>query len=200
MKTTTSVLIQALLLVNLGVVVGLGANALRGRQHINLCRDYHVHGPTSKKAVTPGSTEPKPPNTTMTNTTGTSSTNPKPAPQSNVMTFDNMTKIVGNPNRYGLDVIIDARDDGPYGDGHIPGAVQFWPYAPDYYMSAVEVAMAAERVILYCNGGECEDSHMAAEIFQQYGVMPQQIYIYSGGWEEWVAKDMPVESNGGGTP
>lgn len=187
MKTTGSVLIQALLLVTLGLVVGLGANSMRGRQHIDLSRDYYVHHQPAPKPATPAPA-------------GTDSTDAGPEPKSNVMTFDDMAAIVGDPNRFGLDVIIDARDDGPYGEGHLPGAVQFWPYAPDYYMAAIEMSMAAERVILYCNGGDCEDSHMAGEILQQYGVMPEQIYIYSGGWEEWVAKDMPIETNGGDTP
>lgn len=195
MKSIGTVLLQALLLVSLGLVVGLSTNALRGRQHIDLHRDYRIHrqaAPTPVGSEPPGRTAAAVPEVATSPGAAT-----QPASGQRTVSFDELAAIINDPNRYGLDAIIDARDDVPYRDGHIPGAVQFWPYAPDYYMAAVDRAMAAERVILYCNGGECADSHMAGELLQQYGILPEQIFIYAGGWEEWEAKNMPIEKNGG---
>ncbi|MCH8851699.1 MAG: rhodanese-like domain-containing protein [Planctomycetes bacterium] len=86
-------------------------------------------------------------------------------------------------------VFIDARDDAHYAQCHIPSAIQFDYYRPDEYIDNVrDFAADAEIVIIYCNGGECEDSIQAARylIEEIEDPLPFEIvYVFEGGIQEW---------------
>jgi rhodanese-related sulfurtransferase len=93
----------------------------------------------------------------------------------------------------GLNVFIDARNDQHFEEGHIPGAVQFDPYHVEQYLDAAAAkANAAEKVIVYCNGGDCEDSIYACRELLTAGVPYESIYLFEGGWKEWSAAQQPV--------
>lgn len=94
----------------------------------------------------------------------------------------------------GAVVFVDARDDALYQAGHVPGAWQFDHYRPEHYLPAVLPAcLAAEQVVVYCQGGECEDSEFAAVALGDAGVPRQRLFIYGGGFTEWVTNGLPVE-------
>lgn len=96
-----------------------------------------------------------------------------------------------------LFVFIDARDDRHYQEGHIPGAYQFDHYRADKYLAAVLPAcQAAEQVVVYCTGGDCEDSEFAAIILRQAGIPAEKVFVYGGGMNEWAANGLPVEIGG----
>jgi len=102
-----------------------------------------------------------------------------------------------NDPRYGqhLIVIIDARDDKHYAEGHIPGAYQFDHYHPEKYLGVIfPVCQSAEQVVVYCNGGDCEDSEYAAIMLRDAGIANQKLFVYSGGITEWTAKQFPIET------
>jgi|SRR5215471_6015296 len=102
-----------------------------------------------------------------------------------------------NDPRYGqhLVVFIDARDDKHYAEGHIPGAYQFDHYHPEKYLATIfPVCQSAEQVIVYCNGGDCEDSEYAAIMLRDAGIPNQKLFVYSGGITEWTAKKFPLET------
>ncbi len=86
-------------------------------------------------------------------------------------------------------VFIDARDDADYQKCHIPNAIQFDYYHPDNYMADVrDFAGDAEIVILYCNGGECEDSIQAARYLTEEIDDPLPfdiVYVFEGGIQDW---------------
>lgn len=91
-------------------------------------------------------------------------------------------------------VFVDARDDFLYQVGHIPGAHQFDHYRPEQRLGEVAaVCGAAEQVVVYCTGGDCEDSEFAALMLAQAGVPAERLYVYVGGMEEWEGKGLPVE-------
>ncbi len=91
-------------------------------------------------------------------------------------------------------VIIDARDDVHYVDGHIPGAFQFDHYRADRYMEEIlPVCQNAERIVLYCNGGKCDDSKLAAIDLMDNGITPEKILIYQGGIVQWQEDGLPLE-------
>jgi rhodanese-related sulfurtransferase len=102
----------------------------------------------------------------------------------------------------GLVVFIDARDDSHYADGHIPGSYPLDRYHPDRNLSAdLTPCQNAETIVVYCNGGECEDAEYAALLLQQAGIPSQKIFVYGGGYEDWSAHHLPLEQGArdGGT-
>jgi len=63
----------------------------------------------------------------------------------------------------GLNLFIDARDEEHYVEGHIPGAIQCDPYQIERYLqNTMDRVNGVERIIVYCNGGECETASSCA--------------------------------------
>jgi rhodanese-related sulfurtransferase len=99
--------------------------------------------------------------------------------------------------RYALELVVfvDARDDRHYLDGHIPGALQFDHYRAENYLAAVlPVCQVAEQIVVYCNGGDCEDSEFTALTLTEAGVDKTKLSVYGGGMTEWTALGWPVET------
>jgi rhodanese-related sulfurtransferase len=99
--------------------------------------------------------------------------------------------------RYASELVlfVDARDDRHYQEGHIPGAYQFDHYRPDNYLPTVLPACQnAEQIVVYCTGGNCEDSEFAALTLRDAGVPPERLFIYAGGMTEWATNGLPVET------
>ena len=91
-------------------------------------------------------------------------------------------------------VFIDARDDRHYAEGHIPGAYQFDRYYPEKHLPAVlPVCLNATKIVVYCTGGDCEDSEFAALTLKDAGAPLDRIVVYAGGMTEWAANGLPVE-------
>ncbi len=91
-------------------------------------------------------------------------------------------------------VFVDARNDQSYTEGHIPGAYQLDYYYKEKYLPTVlPVIMTAETILVYCNGGDCEDSELTAALLQQAGIPPARIFVYAGGYTEWASAGLPVE-------
>lgn len=110
------------------------------------------------------------------------------------ITLKEVIEVFNDPlTSKGLNVFVDARNDQHFEEGHIPGAVQFDPYEVEQYLDgAMEKANAAEKVIVYCNGGDCEDSIYASRELLTAGVPYESIYLFEGGWKEWTAANQPV--------
>lgn len=92
----------------------------------------------------------------------------------------------------GTAYIIDSRDPAEYDEGHIPGAINI-PYdrLPEYLdMLSSEVPMDGE-VIVYCRGPACDFSDQLATELRILGY--QNIRVFTGGWEHWVAAGYPVD-------
>ena len=102
----------------------------------------------------------------------------------------------------GAIVFVDARDDERYLAGHIPGAYQLDPYHPEKYLATVlPVCQAAEQVVVYCYGADCEDSQLAAVTLRDAGISNEKLFVYAGGMSDWTTNALPVEvgrRNGGG--
>jgi rhodanese-related sulfurtransferase len=92
---------------------------------------------------------------------------------------------------------IDARDEQHYREGHIPGACEFDPYYPEKYFATVfPVCQAAEQIVVYCIGGDCDDSESAAITLRDVGIANRKLFIYTGGITEWTTNGLPVEIGG----
>jgi rhodanese-related sulfurtransferase len=99
--------------------------------------------------------------------------------------------------KQGSIAFIDARDEQHYREGHIPGAYEFDPYRPEkYFATVLPVCQAAEQIVFYCNGGDCDDSESAAITLRDVGIANQKLFVYTGGITEWTTNGLPVEIGG----
>ena len=91
-------------------------------------------------------------------------------------------------------VFVDARNEDEYKAGHIPGAWLFDPAHPEKYFTVVQpVCEAAEQVIVYCQGSDCDDSLTAATLLRDIGIPQPKIAVYGAGMDEWLTTGLPVE-------
>jgi 3-mercaptopyruvate sulfurtransferase SseA len=90
-------------------------------------------------------------------------------------------------------VIVDARADDPYKEGHIPGAIQCDYYRIEHYWPEVLTrAAAAEKIVVYCNGGDCEDSLYVCGELVASDIPKANVLLFKGGWTEWTAAGLPI--------
>jgi rhodanese-related sulfurtransferase len=104
-------------------------------------------------------------------------------------------QLFNDPRRLqNLVIFIDARHDEEYRAGHIPGAYQFdYYYANKFLGTIVPVVQQAEAIVVYCNGGECTDSHYAALELANFAPR-EKLMVYAGGITEWKAMGHEVET------
>lgn len=94
----------------------------------------------------------------------------------------------------GLVAFVDARETSHYEEGHIPGAYQLDYYRPENYLPTVlPVCQLAQEIVVYCNGGNCEDSEFAANFLLAAGIPKEKLLVYGGGMTEWETNGLPVE-------
>jgi len=191
MRNARAVLLEALLVAAVGLLIALAANALSPRG-LRLTRNYF-----------PGDTR------TSTGAQGQTNLLTKPATNAmeaalqrlqqrglQVISSNEVLELVHDPRfEQGLLLVIDARDDSHYQAGHIPGAWQFDHYHAEQYLPAVLPAcFNAQKVVVYCNGGSCDDSEFAAIMLRDAGVPRENVFVYAGGFNEWKSNGQPVET------
>jgi len=224
MGVVQKTIIEFLLVLAVAAALGFGLNPWRGSDRITLTEDYFkdysaVVEEARKKAGQSAVEEGSPieidntPTTDAGESEGRKIDPAKPVappekqpvketkhtdhPYQN-MTFDEAADIYEDPNtELGVNVFIDARDDDAFAEGHIPGALQCDRYRLDEYIDEVmEAAMQAEKVIIYCNGGQCNDSKFLCGELIQRGIPYDRVFLFSGGWEEWIANEMQYDTGG----
>jgi rhodanese-related sulfurtransferase len=91
-------------------------------------------------------------------------------------------------------LFLDARRSSVYTDGHIPGARSFpvWESDIDARVKALFEEGLDQRapVVIYCSGGNCEDSHMLAQKLYMVGF--DNVLIYRDGFPDWQKRRHPV--------
>jgi len=185
------VLLEALLVAAVGAIVAFGANALSPRG-LKLTKDY-FHGETLPVARA------------QTNRTSVvpSGTNAAPDPVVarlkekglQVLNGEQAAGLFHDPlYQQGAIIFIDARNDEHYQGGHIPGAYQFDNYHPENYMGTVfPLCQAAQKIVIYCNGGNCEDSQFAALTLRDAQIPNEKLFVFTGGITEWTNRGYAVE-------
>lgn len=87
-------------------------------------------------------------------------------------------------------LFIDARDDISFSEGHITGAI-----SPTLYNEMVDDLFINhgfnEPFVVYCDNEECGFSEDLAYQLQAEGF--SKIYVFSGGWNQWLVAKLPVE-------
>jgi rhodanese-related sulfurtransferase len=95
----------------------------------------------------------------------------------------------------GAIIFVDARNEDHFQAGHIPGAYELDPYHPENYFAALLPAcQKATKIVVYCRGGDCDDSESAALLLRDVGIPNQKIFVYAGGFTEWTTNRLPVET------
>ena len=46
--------------------------------------------------------------------------------------------------------------------------------------------------MIYCSGGDCEDSHMLAQ--KLWGIQFNNVYVYKDGFPDWQKRGEPVHT------
>jgi len=191
---------EALLVALLGAAFSFAANGVSSKG-LKLTKDYfprgNRHGLPANPAVQ---------GQVGTNTTETISANQSPAEQAiarlhqkglQVADDEQVLSLFHDPKyEQGLIVFIDARNEEHFQQGHIPGAYQFFYMYPEKSLGTVAPACnAAQQILIYCNGGDCELSEFAAEFLLNSLQVPiSKILIYAGGITAWQNKKLPIET------
>ena len=182
-----------------GVLAGLAGNALSPRG-LSLTRDYFPaqskFSPASVPTLVPNQTEPNIASE-MESGAAQDRLQARFAQRGLQLASHDQVAVLFQDARYaqGLIVFVDARDEPHYQAGHIPAAYPFDHYRlADYIQAVLPVCLVAEQIVVYCNGGDCEDSAFAAGDLVDLGVPREKIVVYGGGLAEWKKQRMAVEA------
>jgi rhodanese-related sulfurtransferase len=189
------VLVEASLVGVLGLAMAFGANAL-SRHGLKLTRNYSpghavAAGGSAVAGAGVGSAE-------VTNATGNGTQLETQLRAEGLQFADGALaeKLFSDPKKgQELVIFVDARDDEHYQAGHIPGAYQLDHYHPENYLAEVLPAcQSAEKIVVYCKGGSCEDSEQTALLLgDSSGIPKTKLFVYIGGFDEWSAHHQPIE-------
>jgi rhodanese-related sulfurtransferase len=92
-------------------------------------------------------------------------------------------------------LFLDARRTSLYRLGHIPGARPFsvWEADIDDKIKGLfaEGRDQSAPIVVYCTGGDCEDSHMVGQ--KLYFVGFDNVLVYKDGFPDWEKRGLPVD-------
>lgn len=89
-------------------------------------------------------------------------------------------------------IFIDSRSKEEYAEGHIKGSINIPFYESDKYEDVLNRIDKNELLVTYCSGKECDTSILHGEELFDKGY--KRVYIFPGGWDDWVDAGYPVES------
>jgi rhodanese-related sulfurtransferase len=205
MQSFKRVLLDLGLLGLLSIAIGFGVNSIRERGAIKPTKNY-FEKTTQTPSRLEGEVPPASPNSPSSKHANLQTNEVIPAEKTEntkhlqhdyqVIDFVELVKVFQNPaTGQGLNLFVDARKPDLYEEGHIPGAIQCDPYEPDDALNGIVArASGVERVIVYCGGGDCEDSIFMCRELLDAAVPYDSIFLYSGGWKEWSANQMPAQA------
>jgi len=223
MRTLLTSLVEGLLVAIIGLVVALAGNALMGKDSIDLSHDYfqgrkvQVPGEDGNGG---GSGDPPPVDPVLPE--GERYVESKWFPDLQPEQLEEIPGVAGcsyvpfkhtrsfqneltsaqaravyddEGRESGAILFVDARDEAKYRSGHIPGAILLDQYRFSHYWSSVEgQVLGAFVVVVYCDGGDCEDSiNLAQTLKQDMGLLDDRVFIYRGGMKDWEQQGREVE-------
>ena len=133
----------------------------------------------------------------------TTTTAAKPAPAVTAPAID-VAKFQPHPDKAYIEVsgdeaaalhaagalTLDARRSSVYEQGHIAGARSYSVWESDIddkvnklYEERGDPREQLKPILIYCSGGDCEDSHMLAQ--KLWGVQFNNVYVYKDGYPDW---------------
>ena len=92
-------------------------------------------------------------------------------------------------------IFFDARRSAAYREGHVAGArsISVWESDADAKVAAfVEEGHPSNTpIVVYCSGGDCEDSHELAR--KLWGVTFDDVSVYAAGFPDWERRGWPID-------
>lgn len=90
-------------------------------------------------------------------------------------------------------VILDARTYEDFQEAHVPGARSL-PYASSEEQTAAVLSDVGydREIVVYCSGSDCEAAEEVALQLREHGYA--DVRVFSGGWDEWIAGNQPIET------
>lgn len=89
-------------------------------------------------------------------------------------------------------LFLDARSTSEFSAGHIPGAVSIPAGTGRGKLEAFSIQYHRDtRIITYCSGRECNDSHHLAEMLEDIGYTKVQVLL--DGFPAWKERGYPIE-------
>ncbi|HEY6166968.1 MAG TPA: rhodanese-like domain-containing protein [Verrucomicrobiae bacterium] len=195
MRNTKTLLLEVAFVAAAGLIFALAANALSPRG-LRLGRNYFPGGEKLSAAAQPVTNATASPAGAAPGNATAATIQRLQQRGLQVIPHNEVAALFRDPSfQQGLVVFLDARDDDHYQAGHIPGAWQFDHYHPERHFPVVLPAcLAAQKIVVYCNGGACEDSEFAAVMLRDAGIRPETLFVYAGGISEWTTNGQPVET------
>jgi len=202
LATVGRTILQVVLLGAVALVLGAVANSVRGSGSLKWTKNYFDRGeavvPAPEADISPAET-PQPSTEDDVVETDAQETAPKsalPAHNFNTISLEEVIRVFESPDTAnGLNVFIDARTENAFKEGHIPGAIQCFPFAIEECIDEVlQYATAAFKIVVYCTGGDCEDSIFMCRELLEAGLASDNIYLFEGGWHEWSESDQPIQT------
>jgi len=88
-------------------------------------------------------------------------------------------------------LFVDARSPDSYADGHIPGALSLPVGQFDERIESFLNRYSPDtRIVTYCSGRTCEDSHNLARLLSDAGFTRVSVFI--DGFPGWEAQGFPI--------
>jgi len=88
-------------------------------------------------------------------------------------------------------LFVDARSEEYYIKGHIPKAL--CNDNLDSLITEMDIHIAIDDgFVVYCSDDDCGSSEELAYSLQEQGF--SNIYLFKGGWKQWVDNNLPIES------
>ncbi|MCW5775602.1 MAG: rhodanese-like domain-containing protein [Phycisphaeraceae bacterium] len=84
-----------------------------------------------------------------------------------------------------LALFIDARPADEYEAGHIPGAFNVPPSKISGISALLDFMGPGDRIVVYCEGGSCDASHLVAIRLEDLGITT--VHIDVDGYPGWTA-------------
>jgi rhodanese-related sulfurtransferase len=94
---------------------------------------------------------------------------------------------------------VDARSRDDFQKGHIPGAMRLLQSAfAQGDPPALAMFLRSETIIVYCNGGKCDESEAVARMLNLSGY--KTVYVMHDGFPGWQAAGHPTQTGVGDFP
>jgi rhodanese-related sulfurtransferase len=199
MKKVRTTIQEAAIVVLLAFVVGLSANSINGKG-VKLSRDYFKKTITAPPSVSPSNNH-QPDPTSMPATGNSDHTEDADGVHRNSSGLQAIgmklaVEWYDDPKTAGMQYIwVDARKLEQYAEGHIPFAHLMYHYQVDDYLPLLmPMLQVAEKIIVYCGGGDCEDSILLARYLVEDAGLPfDKVYVFEKGMEGWLAGGHPIQ-------
>jgi rhodanese-related sulfurtransferase len=180
---------QVALLVAIAAVLALVSNALAGPERrlkwvgAYTERPAGAAGSGASAAVSGGSTATGSPEAPATSAASGREFPPHPEKPWVEIPYEDVAALYARGNV----PFLDARRSSVYRQGHIARARAFpvWEADIDERVKALalEGLDTSAPIVVYCSGGDCEDSHMLAEKLHMVGF--DNVLVYKDGFPDW---------------